>query len=131
MNYRCLMGRTPPLGFPESGVTCNHLFLWLELGSYAYGRSSHVKYEALRPRQLPRPHIQSCFHSPELCARCESSVGWGPGQVVGGGGRGGGHLLPSNETDMEDSLRPFNHLPHLKSNIKSLILTEQSKLVSI
>lgn len=90
-----------------------------------------MKYEALRPRQLPHPHIQSCFHSPELCARCESSVGWGPGQVVGGGGREGGHLLPSNETDMEDSLRPFNHLPHLKSNIKSLILTEQSKLVSI
>lgn len=76
-------------------------------------------------------HIYSLVSTALSSARCESSVGWGPGQVVGGGGRGGGHLLPSNETDMEDSLRPFNHLPHLKSNIKSLILTEQSKLVSI
>ena len=77
-------------------------------------------------------------HIYSLVSTALSSVGgvravWGGvrGRWSGAVGGGGGPLLPSNETDVEDSLRHFNHLPHLKSNVKSLILTEQSKLVSI
>lgn len=47
-----------------------------------------------------------------------------------------GHLMPSNERGVEDTLKYFKpnnyfHLSHLQSNIKSLNFTENSKLVSI
>lgn len=47
-----------------------------------------------------------------------------------------GHLMPSNEREVEDTLKYFKpnnhfHLSHLQSNIKSLNFTEYSKLVSI
>lgn len=68
------------------------------------------------------PTCMVCFLIPELCEM------WGVGWV--------GHLMPSNEREVEDTLKYFKpnnyfHLLHLQSNIKSLNFTEYSKLVSI
>lgn len=84
--------------------------------------SSYMKFRALK---------QGSFHTylyglfPDTWTVWEM---WGVGWV--------GHLMPSNEREVEDTLKYFKpnnyfHLSHLQSNIKSLNFTEYSKLVSI
>lgn len=73
-----------------------------------------MRCKALKPRQLPR-HMHRAVSTHLSCVGGMRAVG-------------GGHLLPSKETDVEDTVRHFHRSPHLQSNVKSLISTSRFPL---